>query len=51
MYGGEDSCILGFGGGTEARKQFERPRRRSECNNKMDLQDVGWKGLEWTDSA
>ena len=38
-------------GGTEARRPFERPRRRSESNIKMDLQEVGWKGRDWNDPA
>jgi len=32
-------------GGTEARRPFVRPRRRSEGNIKMDLQEVGRKGM------
>ena len=38
-------------GVTEARRPFERPRRRSENNIKMDLQDVGWKGRDWINPA
>jgi len=24
-----------------------RPRHRWECNIKMDLQKVGWRGMDW----
>jgi hypothetical protein len=30
---------------------FGRPRHRWENNIKMDLQEVGWTGVEWTDLA
>jgi transcription termination factor 2 len=30
---------------------FGRPRRRWENNIKMDLQEVGWGGIDWTDLA
>ena len=36
-------------GGTVAMRPFERPRRRSESNIKMDLQEVGWKGRDFID--
>ena len=32
-------------------KPLGRPRRRGEDNIKMDLQDVGWGGIEWIDLA
>jgi hypothetical protein len=38
--------VLVGGGGAEARRPLERPRRRSESNIKMDLQEVGWKGTD-----
>jgi hypothetical protein len=28
-----------------------RPRRRKEDNIIMDLQEVGWEGMDWTDLA
>jgi hypothetical protein len=28
-----------------------RPRRRWEDNIKMDLQEVGWGGMDWIDMA
>jgi hypothetical protein len=30
---------------------FGRPRRRWEDNIKMDLQEVGWEGVDWIDMA
>ena len=35
----------------EGRRQFGRPRPRSEDNIKVDLQEVGWGGLDWVDLA
>jgi hypothetical protein len=31
----------------EGRRPLERPRRRWEDNIKMDLQEVGWGGMDW----
>jgi hypothetical protein len=31
----------------EGRRPLERPRRRWEDNIKMDLQEVGWRGMDW----
>jgi hypothetical protein len=33
-------------GRPEGRKQLERPRHRWEGNIKVDLQEVGWGGME-----
>jgi hypothetical protein len=33
------------------RRQIGGPRRRWEDNIKMDLQDVGWEGMDWIDMA
>jgi len=30
---------------------LEKPRRRMEGNIKMDLQEVGWGVMDWTDLA
>jgi len=46
-YGGEKSRIQGFGGESEGKRPFGRPRPRWEDNIKMDLQEVGcgsWTG-------
>jgi hypothetical protein len=38
--------------GKSVRKiQLGRLRRRREDNIKMDLQEVGWVGMEWIDMA
>ena len=46
-YGGEE--YMGFWWGKpEGKRPLGRPRRRWECNIKMDLQDVGlWTGSSW----
>jgi hypothetical protein len=31
----------------EGRRRLVRPRRRWEDNIKMDLQEVGWEGMDW----
>jgi hypothetical protein len=38
-------------GRPEGRRPIERPRRRWEDNIKMDLQEVGWGGMDWIDMA
>jgi len=38
-------------GRPEGMRTFGRPRRRWEGNIKIDLQDVGWGGMDWTDLA
>jgi hypothetical protein len=35
----------------EGRRPLGRPRRRWEDNIKMDLQQVGWGGMDWIDMA
>jgi hypothetical protein len=34
-------------GRTERKRSLGRPRRRWEYNNKMDLQEMGWGGMDW----
>ena len=41
-----ESCIQSSG-----RKPRGRRRRKWEDNIKMDLQEVGWGGMDWTDLA
>jgi hypothetical protein len=36
-------------GRPEGRRPLGRPRHRWEDNIKMDLQEVGWGGLDWID--
>jgi hypothetical protein len=38
-------------GKPEGRRPLGRPRRRWEGNIKMDLQEVGWGGMDWIDLA
>ena len=38
-------------GKTEGKRPLGRPRRRCENNIKMDLQEVGWEGMDWIDLA
>jgi hypothetical protein len=38
-------------GSPEGRRPLGRPRRRWEDNIKMDLQEVGWGGMDWIDMA
>ena len=45
-YGGQQSCIRGFGGETERRSPFMRPRCRQEDNIKMALQELEF-GTDW----
>jgi hypothetical protein len=38
-------------GRPEGRRTLGRPRRRRDDNIKMDLQEVGWGGMDWIDMA
>jgi len=38
-------------GRRQGKRPLERPRRRWEDNIKMDLQEVGWGGMDWIDLA
>jgi hypothetical protein len=38
-------------GKPEGRRPLARPRHRWEDNIKMDLQEVGWGGVDWIDLA
>jgi hypothetical protein len=38
-------------GRPEGRRPLGRPRRRWEDNIKMDVQEVGWGGMDWIDMA
>jgi hypothetical protein len=38
-------------GRPEGRRPLGRPRRRWEDNIKMNLQEVGWGGMDWIDLA
>jgi hypothetical protein len=36
-------------GKLERRRPLGSPRRKWVDNNKMDLRDIGWDGIDWTD--
>jgi hypothetical protein len=36
-------------GKPEEKIQVGRPRRRWMDNNKMDLREIGWDGMDWSD--
>jgi len=38
-------------GKPEGKRSLGRPRRGWECNNKMDLQEVGCRGMDWIELA
>jgi hypothetical protein len=38
-------------GRPEGRRPLGRPRRRWEDDIKLDLQEVGWGGMDWIDMA
>jgi hypothetical protein len=38
-------------GRPEGRRPLGRPRRRWDDNIKMDLQELGWGGMDWIDMA
>jgi hypothetical protein len=38
-------------GKPEGRRPLGRPRRRWKDNIKMDLREVGWRGVDWIDLA
>jgi hypothetical protein len=35
----------------EGKRTLGRPRLRWVDNNKMDLREIGWSDMEWTDLA
>jgi hypothetical protein len=36
-------------GKPEGKRPLLRPRRRCVDNNKMDLREIGWDGMDWID--
>jgi hypothetical protein len=38
-------------GNPEGKKPLERPSCRWDINIKMDLREIGWDGMDWTDLA
>ena len=39
--------MQGFGGETERKRPLGRPKHRWDDNIKMDLQEVGCRGMDW----
>jgi hypothetical protein len=51
MYGerrGEYGVLVGK---PEGKRPLGRPRRSWENNVKVDLQEIGWEGMDWIDLA
>jgi hypothetical protein len=46
-YGGEERRSQGFGGEIRGKTPLGIPRRKWEDNIKMDLQEVGFGGMDW----
>jgi hypothetical protein len=42
------ACTI-FVGKPEGKRPLGRPRRRLVDNNKMDLGEIGWGGMDWID--
>jgi hypothetical protein len=38
-------------GKPEGKRPLGRPRRRCVENVKMDVREIGWDGMDWTDLA
>ena len=51
MYEGEERYIQGMVGEPERKRPLGNLRRRWEENTKVDLQDVGYGGMDWIDVA
>jgi hypothetical protein len=53
MYRGQERCMQGFGGvgRPDIKRPLARPSRRWEDNIEIDLQEVGWGGVDWIDLA
>ena len=46
---GRGGAYMVMVGKPDGKKPLGRPRCRWEDNMKMDLQEVGWGGMDWTD--
>jgi hypothetical protein len=38
-------------GKPEEKRPLRKPRRRWETNIRMDLREIGWRGMDWIDLA
>jgi len=50
-YGGEERLYRMLVGKPEGKRPLGRPRRRWEDNIKLDLQEVGYRGIDWIELA
>ena len=50
-YGGKGRCIQDLVGKPDRKRTLGRPRHRWEDNIKLNLQEVGWGGMDWIDVA
>jgi hypothetical protein len=48
---GERNAYRILVGKPEGKTQLGRHRRRWENNIRMDLREIGWGGMDWTDLA
>jgi hypothetical protein len=48
-YGYRRGAYRALVGKHEGKRPLGRPRRRRENNIKMDLQELGWGGMDWID--
>jgi hypothetical protein len=44
---GAQESVQGFGGNFEGKRPLGRPRRRWEYVIRMDLREIGWRGVDW----
>jgi hypothetical protein len=52
MHGGEEQCIQSFEGNARKKKRLVAiPRCRWEDNIKIDLREIGCRGMDWIDMA
>jgi hypothetical protein len=47
MYGRQERCIGGFVDIHDVERPLGRRRHRWEDDIKMDLEEVGWGGMDW----
>jgi hypothetical protein len=50
-YGRQDSFIQGMLVRPEGKRLYGRPRRKWDYYIKTDIQEVGWRGMDWIDLA
>jgi histone acetyltransferase (RNA polymerase elongator complex component) len=49
--GRQEGCMQSFMGTADGKRPLGRTRFRLDNNIKMDLQEVGWAGMDWIDLA